>query len=275
MELKKRIFTAVAGVSCILGLLGWGGPWGAWTLGFVIAIASMFELTSLACRLSDQNTKLIFSEIGILFIFLGAVFWNSHSAAVLVFLGQVVLGVFLAQWRAAELKEHLNETFALAFGAIYIGLFLTYFYHLRNLELGFHWVVLFLLVNWTGDTGAYFGGKHFGKKKLFPVLSPKKTIEGAWVGTLLSVSVAVGYALWKMPSISWWVIGLIAIIVSIFAQIGDLAESFMKRAFDRKDSASILPGHGGFLDRFDGVIMTLPIMYFIAFLTEEIFVRIP
>jgi phosphatidate cytidylyltransferase len=126
---------------------------------------------------------------------------------------------------------------------------------------GAHWTLLFLFIVWAGDIGAYFGGKRFGRKKLYEKISPKKTREGAWVGLLCGLAVSILYRLAFFPGLSWTAAVVVPLAVGIAAPVGDLVESFLKRAFDTKDSGSILPGHGGFLDRFDGVVFSLPVMY--------------
>lgn len=119
----------------------------------------------------------------------------------------------------------------------------------------------FLLLLWTADTGAYFTGKSFGKRKLFERISPKKTIEGS-IGALLSVLI-VGYFLPfvfdDLPTMHWMVI---AAIVVVFSTFGDLFESLLKRNLHIKDSGNILPGHGGVLDRFDGLFLSVPAVFF-------------
>jgi phosphatidate cytidylyltransferase len=122
-------------------------------------------------------------------------------------------------------------------------------------------MLLFLITVWAGDTGAYSLGSRYGKRKLYPVISPKKTVEGAIGGIGSGFVIALIYKLLLFRSLSWGGAIFIPVLIGAVSQVGDLCESFFKRAFDRKDSGSILPGHGGFLDRFDGVVFSLPIMY--------------
>ena len=121
--------------------------------------------------------------------------------------------------------------------------------------------MLFLFIVWAGDTGAYFAGKKFGKRKLYFAISPNKTIEGGIGGLAVSMFITLIFKLFFLQGMSWFLVFFVPLIVGITAQVGDLCESFLKRAFDKKDSGTILPGHGGFLDRFDGVVFSLPVMY--------------
>lgn len=122
-------------------------------------------------------------------------------------------------------------------------------------------ILLLLAVVWAGDTGAYFVGKALGRHKLYPAVSPKKTIEGSLGGLAASVGVAVAFATLWMPSLGVVRAVLIGLVGGVAAQVGDLVESLLKRAAGVKDSGNLLPGHGGMLDRVDGVIFAFPVVF--------------
>ncbi|MFD1769259.1 phosphatidate cytidylyltransferase [Sphingobacterium suaedae] len=119
----------------------------------------------------------------------------------------------------------------------------------------------FLILLWTNDTGAYLAGRSFGKRKLFERISPNKTWEGFVGGVLLAVVVALNLERYfgSLSQMEWI---SVAIIIGVFGTLGDLVESMLKRNVGVKDSGSILPGHGGLLDRFDGLLMAAPLVYF-------------
>lgn len=142
----------------------------------------------------------------------------------------------------------------------YIGIGFMYFYETRAAENGLVFILYALLVVWVTDTGAYIFGRLFGKHKLWPEISPNKTIEGFVGGIACSTIIAVIFSInYNMP-LSIMPLILVTWLFSMFGQLGDLVESALKRHFDVKDSGNLLPGHGGILDRFDSFIFVLPLM---------------
>jgi phosphatidate cytidylyltransferase len=150
-----------------------------------------------------------------------------------------------------------------SFGALYIGLCLAHLVLIRYLPQGAPWLLVLTAVTAGGDTGAYYIGSKFGRRKLCPEISPGKTVEGAIGGILVgSISaVAVGFLL--LPEFNPYVIFAVAIVLSFVSIIGDLAESVIKRSAGVKDSGTILFGHGGMLDRIDGMLITAPVLYYL------------
>ncbi|ASN05701.1 phosphatidate cytidylyltransferase [Virgibacillus necropolis] len=151
---------------------------------------------------------------------------------------------------------------------VYVGMGFFYLIETRdeNSFKGLMNIFYVLLVIWATDTGAYFFGRAFGKRKLWPMISPNKTIEGAVGGILLSVIVGVLFQLFTSFHFSMIIVIGVTILVSIFGQIGDLVESAFKRYYGVKDSGDILPGHGGILDRLDSLLFVLPVLHFIHFI---------
>ncbi len=130
-----------------------------------------------------------------------------------------------------------------------------------------HWLMFGLLVNWVGDTGAYYVGKNFGRHKLAPSISPGKSREGAAASLATGVAFGMIYLPLAIKGTSLPVAGLLALAANVAGQVGDLAESAIKRAAGVKDSGSLLPGHGGLLDRVDSTLFALPVLYtFLTFL---------
>jgi phosphatidate cytidylyltransferase len=118
-----------------------------------------------------------------------------------------------------------------------------------------------LMVNWMGDTGAYYVGRKFGRHKLAPVVSPKKSWEGAAASAAVAVIFGLIYLPLAIAGTPLWMAAGFALAGNAAGQVGDLAESAIKRAAGVKDSGSVLPGHGGILDRLDSTIFTLPVLW--------------
>ncbi|WP_010649258.1 phosphatidate cytidylyltransferase [Oceanobacillus massiliensis] len=149
--------------------------------------------------------------------------------------------------------------------ALYVGLGFLYLLETRNGNNALNNILYAFFIIWTTDTGAYLFGRAFGKRKLWPMISPNKTIEGAIGGVVLAVVVAVVFHLISPFPHSLIIVIGVTILASIFGQIGDLVESAFKRNYGVKDSGKILPGHGGILDRFDSLLFVLPLLHLIHF----------
>lgn len=150
-------------------------------------------------------------------------------------------------------------------GMVYCGWFPLHLLFLRDLscdkyDSGLGFVVMMFTAILLTDIGCYYVGSKFGKHKLAPVISPNKTIEGSIGGMFFAISGAVGIGLYL--DVQWYIALLAGVMCTVFAQIGDLCESLIKRDAGVKDSGTSLPGHGGFLDRTDSFILTIPMMYY-------------
>ncbi len=160
------------------------------------------------------------------------------------------------------------------FGFIYIPVMLSFIFLTRETDNGQYLVWLIYIVSWVCDTSAYCVGMLFGKHRLAPVLSPKKSIEGALGGVAGSVLVALLYAwilvkIGLIPNNAIYIFALIGAVGSVVSQIGDLGASAFKRNYDIKDYGNLIPGHGGIMDRFDSVIFSAPMIYILATLFQN------
>ncbi|HDA0905634.1 TPA: phosphatidate cytidylyltransferase [Staphylococcus aureus] len=140
----------------------------------------------------------------------------------------------------------------------YVGIGFMFFYETRS--EGLHYILYAFLIVWLTDTGAYLFGKMMGKHKLWPVISPNKTIEGFIGGLFCSLIVPLAMLYFVDFNMNVWILLGVTLILSLFGQLGDLVESGFKRHFGVKDSGRILPGHGGILDRFDSFMFVLPLL---------------
>lgn len=263
-ELQKRIKTALFGVTVLVLLLVYGEGIGAVLVASVLSLAMLYEFTDITLALPDRKEKR-FAILGSAWLLQVLNFWVAGAEFALVcvsFLGLVSYFLFTSEKHEGEdLRQHYRELMSTVFGFVYLAFLPTYLVAIRLTAFGKQWIMLFLFVVWANDVGAYFSGMRYGKKKLFPHISPKKTWEGAWGGMATSVVVALIFKAVFFRQLSWGGAIFIPTVLSVISPVGDLAESFLKRAFDKKDSSAILPGHGGFLDRFDSVVFSLPVMY--------------
>jgi len=170
-----------------------------------------------------------------------------------VFLSVLILLVL----RPRDLTTFSHRASALTFSPLYVGGGLAVYPTLRQLFVhGDRWVLLIMMLTFFGDTAAYFAGRFFGRHKLHERLSPKKTWEGS-IGGLLGSSLALLLArLWYLPEVAWLDVFVLALVAGAIGQMGDLFESALKRSVGVKDSGTLLPGHGGLLDRIDALLPT-------------------
>lgn len=168
-------------------------------------------------------------------------------------------------------KHTINQMTPAVFGLIYVALTLSFLYYIRELQYGIYLIWLAYISSLVCDTFAYFAGSFFGKHKLTPKLSPKKTIEGA-IGGVLGATIGgalMGWLFHTCVHCSFWVIplfGVICLVGSLVSMCGDLTASAIKRNGNIKDFGNLIPGHGGIMDRFDSVIFTTPMVYFLVVL---------
>jgi phosphatidate cytidylyltransferase len=162
--------------------------------------------------------------------------------------------------RSDDLTHSLPRAALLVMGVVYIFGCWKCARPLRE-EFNPHWLMYGLALNWIGDTGAYIVGRLCGKHKLAPQVSPNKSWEGAAASVVFSVGFGVAYLTRFVPGVPMPVMIGLTVAANVAGQIGDLAESAMKRGANLKDSGGILPGHGGFLDRVDSTLFALPVIY--------------
>jgi phosphatidate cytidylyltransferase len=185
---------------------------------------------------------------------------SQYMIAALVFAVMIVFMLFILSIK--EPKFDVSSVTKVVFGMMYIPFLMSHFISLRMLEKGIQWIVFVLVLAFIGDTVALYVGKYFGKRKLAPVVSPGKTVEGL-IGLVCGSTIAcVGFAYFFLPEIPLLKIALLALTGSIIGQLGDICESAFKRNYGIKDAGSILPGHGGILDRLDCLLFIVPYVYY-------------
>lgn len=257
----KRILTAVVLVPLVVALVLWAPPWLFFLGVLLVGWLCLWEYLELMGRVGSGVQRLPLYAVAVALWLVGA-FSGQHL------LGAVVLGALLlfaaAVWRRGAVEEIPWASAAGVFGLVYVGMPFALVLELRQGPQGVLLLLYLLLLVWVGDTAAYFVGRALGRHKLAPRISPGKTIEGT-LGSLV-FSVGVGYWLFQLwfsglsanPLHSW----LLPLVVNVAMQMGDLAESGLKRGAGAKDSSSLLPGHGGVLDRVDGLLFAAPALWY-------------
>ncbi len=274
-NLAQRFLVAVVAVPLLLLLLHYHRPEPTWVVIFIASLLAMNEFFAMTLPKEDRRAALVMGGLAC-----AAFYWldpralaaiSQHQAenfamrntgTVALMFAVIVPGLFYL-FRFRDIPSVANRYAATVAGIVYAGFLTTYLAKLKLIDpnQAGDTVVVVLLVAWIADTGGYFAGRFLGKAKLYEAVSPKKTWAGAYgglAGSVLGVAVLkLGFANW----LTWMDVFLIAIPGGILGQMGDLAESLIKRSTGVKDSGALLPGHGGILDRIDAVLFIAPYVY--------------
>lgn len=262
-ELTQRVLFAVPAAAIML-YITWIGGLAFEILFGVITLFTIWEVHSVWKQTDDKDlVPISFLIAGLVWFFGDLPDWSVVAFVSIVFIFSIA-AFFI------DRKEFPRRLFATLFTGIYAPVGFLMIVNIRNMgsNLDGFWLVLsFFLMIWGNDVFAYFGGKTWGKTPLAPNISPNKTLEGFWFGFLGSaVGFLIAYWIANPYPFALWTILPAVIIIGIMGPAGDIAESRLKRLADVKDSSSILPGHGGFFDRFDSMILTAPFIYFLFYL---------
>ncbi len=275
-NLTKRVLTAVFGVPLLLFIFHIGGiPF--LLLILAIILAGQVELHKLL-KEKGVSYQPMLAFLSVVAVGMAAFFGYIPLLAIFTI---VTALSFILRLGKGDLSGSISEIGATLFPVVYLGWFLSHSILLRNIdqipalktyaetvqglgEAGFFYVVLSVACTFLNDTGAYFVGRWRGRRKLTPVLSPGKTVEGTVGGLVLSIITGeVVNIIFNSPLEFYWAF-FFGFIVGVVAVLGDLVESMLKRSVGIKDSGGILPGHGGVLDRFDSLILVFPVSYYVA-----------
>lgn len=179
--------------------------------------------------------------------------------------GLVILFGVVLLFTIRDIKGSAGETAFLFMGFLYVPLLLSHLVLLRGIpEHGIHWIFLLMVIVMAGDTCAYYVGSTMGRRKLYPVVSPNKSVEGAIGGVAGSVVGAFIARATFFPALTAVDCLATALLLGLLGQLGDLFESLLKRSFGVKDSGAVIPGHGGVLDRLDSILFAAPAAYYYA-----------
>jgi len=275
-----RVATAAVLIPLVLALVLWAPEWLFVGVLALVALLTLGEYLDLAEKTGLAPLR-YFSYVGTLLLVTWPVYQfafefsglRSFYRFVVWYPAQVVtpllvlLVLALAMRPVRSLDKALPGASASLLGVLYIGLPLSLLVDIRRLD-GPLWVIYVLTLTWVSDSAAYFIGRALGRHRMSPRISPAKTWEGAVASVILGVAFGMAYMKFNRPDSSLGWSAVIALAVNLAGQIGDLAESALKRSAGAKDSSTILPGHGGFLDRLDALLFAVPALWYILALRD-------
>ncbi len=266
----KRILTGAVLIALVFALIAADIPWLTTAFSALLALLAALEFRGLAAR-ADSPVPLWWTVLAIAALFAATAAGWPDPLAVVALLSLVL---FAANAFRRPLAQVLPATGAGLLLLLYVAYPLTLIPRILAAEDGTALLWFLFLCVWCGDIAALYIGKNFGRRKLAPALSPNKTWEGTFASVAGSLLFGMGLILagdWltahnaSMTRLHttwpWWQFALLAVLLNVAAQIGDLAESALKRGVDVKDSGTLLPGHGGVLDRVDALLFAAPVMW--------------
>jgi len=261
--LLKRIITVLIGAPFVIGAIFAPMTWVFKLFALACLLAALVEFFTIVALAKGEKS---FAVLMGLFFLSYLLFCPERNAWLL----PVVCGVVFASFAfyclspKSTLEGVAGKISLTVLGIFYIGGFGSLIGLLRDRPYGVFWIFALLGMTWMNDTFAYFFGHKFGKRKLAPLISPGKTVEGFFGGYLGTVCGFFLFWLLLANDLAIWKGIVLTVLVGVFGPMGDLCESLIKRNFHVKDSGNIIPGHGGMLDRIDALLFTAPVVYFFA-----------
>ncbi|MFC6650359.1 MULTISPECIES: phosphatidate cytidylyltransferase [Paenibacillus] len=261
--MKQRLITGIVAGALFLGLCYWGG-WPYQLMLTAMALIGYYEFV----KMTGTATFGLTAVFGYASVVGFMIPWDLLGIDKLFSWEQgiwLLMLLFLLVTVFSKNKLDIKITAMMFTGIVYIGMGFSYMGIARGAGdgHGLFWTILLLCCIWGSDAGAYFVGRSFGKNKLWPAISPNKTIEGALGGVLISAVLSIVFALLVPDLLTIGRALLIGIACAVLGQLGDLVQSAYKRVYGIKDSGSLLPGHGGILDRCDSWIIVFPFVHIV------------
>jgi phosphatidate cytidylyltransferase len=269
-ELSKRILVAIVGIPTILMLI-FLGSWYFFLLIIIISLTAQWEFYEMQRKKNFRPQRINGIITGIL-ILLGIQTGDWQ----LIGMGIVCMLLLILAFEMFRHHEDVSTNIGITLvGILYIPLFLGTLIHIKLYVdhtfsvveyAGFKYIMMILITIWICDTFAYTFGILLGKHKLYEKVSPNKTIEGGIAGLIAAILISIVVKIFNILPLDWFSAIIIGTTVGIFGQMGDLVESWFKRDAGVKDSSTLLPGHGGMLDRFDSLLFLSPIILILTYL---------
>lgn len=256
--MKVRIISAIVAIAIFLPLLYIGG------IPFILLVYAMATIG--LYELLKMRKQPLISIQGVLSLILlwiillpGQVFETGQGADIKMNAAILAVLLFLSYTVISKNKFDFDDAGFVTLSVLYVGI--GFHFLMETREAGIVYLFYVLFVVWGTDSGAYFVGRSLGKRKLWPEISPNKTIGGSVGGILIALLIALAFYTFTTIDIPLLKLLIVTVILSVFGQLGDLAQSAFKRHYGVKDSGNIMPGHGGILDRCDSWLFVLPLFH--------------
>lgn len=267
--LRARLATAAVAIPLLLLVIFAPVSWPMATVVFVAGLLGAAEIANMAFVRQPAQQILVVVFTGL--VLAGSLAGPASPWLALAVTAAVCLGLTWVLLRRSDFEAGLRDLGLALLGALYVGLLLPHFLWLHRLPNdGPYWVVFVLAIGMVGDAAGYFVGKYLGRHQLAPLVSPKKTVEGAVAIVLASMLAGAACQLVILHQVPMNDILFLAVTGGVIGQVGDLAESLFKRAFGVKDSGWIFPGHGGVLDRIDSLLFLAAFVYYHQLLSRGV-----
>lgn len=265
-SLLVRVISALAAAGILFSAGYFGGPWGLVVISTIAIALGVREYGRIAfARFGVPSPFIWLFALACFVLYLALLRWPEYGSVTFAVTTSLYFALSLWLTRNMMPNEKLLPALGMgSLGMLYCVSLPVFAVHLVFLPNGPLWFAFLLLVVFFGDTFAFFGGRFFGNRKLMPKVSPNKTIEGSISGLLGSCFAGIIFVLIFFPEIPLWRVVLFCLACGFVGQSGDLLMSLVKRVAQVKDSGAIMPGHGGILDRLDGIFLSAPLVYAFA-----------
>lgn len=265
---SRRVYAALVFLPLFYALVRYAPPLSFFGLVATAALISVAEFYRLHFREEGLPSAVMTLGFGATALVLASFQWPGGISERTLVLIIVVAALLHRLWARGTVTHGLMDPAIVAFGPLYIGLCLGHLLATRALPDGEFLIFGLFLVTWAADTGAYYAGTTLGRHKLAPSISPNKTVEGLAGGLVAAIAAAFLAQAWFLPSLTVTDCAAVGCLLTAAGLFGDLAESAMKRGAGVKDSGSVIPGHGGMLDRLDSLLFTAPAFYYYVTLAK-------
>jgi phosphatidate cytidylyltransferase len=259
----KRLMTAFIALPVLIWLIAKGSPFLFTLLVSAIALLALYEYYQITGRPFGTSALGWIPAVGYAsgLAVIWAAFFDSPEMMIRLIVINLLVTCLISIVRIRFEPKIIESVFRQTLAVLYIPVLISSLVFIRNGSNGTDWIFYLFSVVFVGDAAAFYAGTFFGRHKLIPLVSPGKTVEGSIAGIAGNMGAGLLCKTLLALPISWMGCLLFSLLMGIAAQVGDLFESQMKRAADIKDSGSILPGHGGILDRFDATLFAAPVLY--------------